>query len=395
MKIRLAVITNSISHFEVPLYRLCAMHPHLNFKVFYLRPIKSNRFDSEYGQEIHWGEDILSGYSSERNPTAKEMINSLNGWNADVVLMYGYSWPGALPIIIRNYLEGRPQILRGTLTHIADPRRTIKAKLLAPLKRVLLRLFQAYHYGGDYSQKALRNISVDEASMFFVPYSINTPTFISKSDNPKHMNAAQSLRVENGWSASDYVVLFIAYINWIKGPDIAMEAFRHVAQSNSRVKLMVVGSGRMLSDMQEYASRHQLLDSVKFMGFVPSAKTVPYYLASDLVICTSRFETWARMTNEAMLCERPCVVSHNVASSGGLVKNDQNGYVVATPNAANFSRAILSHFKKPREERLRMGRAARKAALHFSYENHIDNVVASARYALERCRKMDKDRSRA
>jgi len=178
--------------------------------------------------------------------------------------------------------------------------------------------------------------------------------------------------------------MFIAQHNWVKGPDIAMATFAKVAARDSSVRFLIVGSGSMTEEMKATAARTLDPHSVHFAGFVPSTATVPYYLASDLVICTSRYETWARMVNEAMLCHRPCLVSRVVAAAGGLIEHEINGLVVERPDAEVFALAIEGFFERSPEGRAQMGNAARERAKYFAYEPHLGNAVAAARHAVAR-----------
>ena len=176
---------------------------------------------------------------------------------------------------------------------------------MRPLRSPLLRLFQAHHYGGDYSRKVLLDAGADPASLFFVPYSVDSPYFAAAADDPARIAAARELRRALGWTEEDPVVLFIAQHNWFKGPDIAMQVFERVGAGHERARFLVVGSGRMTGDMQSFARDRLGSHRIHFAGYVPSAQTTPYYLLSDLVLCSSRYETWARMVNEAMLCPAP------------------------------------------------------------------------------------------
>jgi len=382
--LRLAVLTDSISHFEVPLFRLCARREELAFKVFYVQGVERQRFDSAYACRIDWGDDLLAGYDAAQGADAEALYLAARAWGADVVLVYGYSWVGALKIIGRNWWRGQAQIHRGTLNYFLDPRRPLKGRLMRPFRRFVLRLFDAHHYGGDYSRKVLLDAGATESSLFFVPYSVDTEHFLAASECAQTQNVARALRVEQGWADDDHVILFIAQHNWFKGPDIAVDTFRRVAEVDPRARFLVVGSGRMTGAMKGAARRCIEPGRIHFAGFVPSMQTVSYYVASDIVLCSSRYETWARMVNEAMLCRRPCVVSRVVPAAGGLIDHGVNGYVVGTPEAGLFADAIARHFALPVMERQAMGEAARKQARRFAYEPNMDNVVAAARHALVR-----------
>lgn len=385
--LRFAILTLSISHFEAPLFRLCSQSEELQFKVFYILPVKAQRFDSEYAQQIDWGEDLLSGYESQQVANAVGLASAAQAWQADVVLIYGYGWPGAPRIILRNWWRGQAQVHRGTLNYYLDPRRPINGRLMRPLGRLLLKLFDAHHYGGDYSRKVLLDAGATGSSLFFVPYSVDTPHFLAAAANPDQQRAAHDFRTSLAWEADAHVILFIAQHNWFKGPDIAMKVFRQVAQADPRARFLVVGSGRMTEAMKADAQQHLTPGTIHFAGFVPSAQTVAYYLASDLVICTSRYETWARMVNEAMLCRRPCLVSRIVPSAGGLIVDNENGYVVEKPEPSQFVPVIQRHFALSPEERRQMGDAACQKALTFAYEPNVGNVIAAARYALAHSRR--------
>lgn len=384
--LRLAVLTESISHYEIPLFRLCAQIDAVCFKVFYIQPIKTQRYDHQYDQVIDWGYDLLAGYDSAKVNDAEALDHAAQEWGADVVLIYGYGWSGAPWIILRNWLRGQAQVHRGTLNYYHDPRRPLKGRLMRPLGRILLRLFDAHHYGGDYSRKVLLDAGAKESALFFVPYSVDTPHFLAAAEHQDQQNAALAIRKVQGWEADDHVILFIAQHNWFKGPDIAMEVFRQVVQVDSKARFLVVGSGSMTDAMKASAQQHLDAKAIHFTGFVSSAQTVPYYLASDLVICTSRYETWGRMVNEAMLCRRPCLVSRIVPVVGGLVVDGENGYVVDAPEANQFVPVIHRYFALPMSERQIMGEAAREKAQTFAYEPHIDNILAAARYALAQTR---------
>lgn len=386
-RIRLAVLTQSISHFEAPLFRLCAKESELEFKVFYVDEAATSRFDAVYGTTISWGSNLTVGYASERCLSARDMSQAADRWRADTILMYGYSWPGAPGIILRNWRRGMPQTHRGTMSHLIDPRRPVRGRLLRPVSRRLLRLFDSHHYGGTHSREVLRRAHAKPESMFFVPYSVDSPYFAAKADAADSEAAAREIRQRHGWGLSDRVLLFIAQHTWFKGPDIMLRAFARIAARDASTRFLIVGSGVESDAMKRYATEHIDPSRIAFAGFVPSAETIPYYLASDLVLCTSRYETWARMVNEAMLCRRPCVVNVNVAAAGGLVADGVNGYVANSLKVGGFVDAIERHFALTASARTTMAQAARERALQFAYEPNMPNVVAAARYAIAHARR--------
>ena len=122
----MGVLAESISHFEVPLFRLCAGNKELAFRVFYVLPVKPAGPDATYGQVIDWGFSLLEGYESERVAKVADLPRAARRWGADVMLLYGYGFAGAPRIVFENWWRRQAQIHRGTLnytwTHAAPSR---------------------------------------------------------------------------------------------------------------------------------------------------------------------------------------------------------------------------------------------------------------------------------
>lgn len=382
IQLRAAIITESISHFEVPLYRLCSRFCDIESVVFHINPTTTrHRYDTEYQQDISWGENMLSGYTSVLCASPQELRREVYLWKPDVMLIYGYSWHGAVQLLLTNKIRGIGQIHRGTLTYLHDPRRGTKSNISRPLRNILLHLFDAHHYGGTYSKKALRQAGVSERALFFVPYSIDTDFFANASDSDEPKFEALKLRSSLKWGRDSKVVLFICHHSWIKGPDIAMQVFSELQTQFPRMKALIVGSGRMTAEMKRIAE-HRLADgSYFFAGFCPSKETVRYYLASDVVLFTSRYETWARAVNEAMLCRRICVVNDRIAAAGGLVEDGRNGYVVQGVDVGQYASVLKRHLLLPEQEQRAMGERARLKAYEFSYEKNIHELRESILFA--------------
>lgn len=380
---RLAIITVEISHFEVPLYRLISTLENLSCKVFYLiKPEVTQSYCSDYKQKIDWGVDLLAGYDSCYCKDTSTLQKEIERWEADVSLFYGYGWKGAIQLALANWWKRKPQIHRGTMNYLPDPRRGVKSRLLQPGVKVILKLFHAHHYGGEVSKRVLSSAGIRKQDCFFVPFSVDSKHFITAQKELGNIEAGKKIRQELGWDRNNLVVLFIAQYSWVKGPDIAMEVFKLLHEANDRVRFLCVGSGQMIKFMTGFAEKHLPEQVVHFAGFVPSLQTVPYYLASDIVLCSSRYETWARMVNEAMLCGKPCVASTRVAATGGLILDSINGFVVKNLTPETFANKVLAYFNLPIEKKDTICQKARQQAMQFSYEANLGNVEKAVNQAI-------------
>ena len=373
-----AIITPTLSHFEVPLFRIAANLAGLHVRVFHMDLRKDERHDPEYGTTINWGEQLRSGYHNEGHEDIGALKRALSAWKPDVALQYGYAWNGALGLLFRLRRDGVPVVHRGLLTPYLDPReKSVVTRIRRGIRPHLLRRFRAHHYGGTYSETVLERAGVPASQRYFVPYSIDTPFFAAKADAPGASKAAAAIRAGLHWSEDAPVLLFLCQQNWVKGPDVMLQVVEVAQKQLPNLKLLMAGSGRMTDELKAYAEAHLLPGSYHFPGYVPSKETMPYYLASNLVVFPSHYETWSRGVNEAMLARRPCLVSRAVAAAGGLVEHGKNGYVIDGLEPGRFVERIAEFLAKPEAQRQAMGEAARARAQHFSYEAQRDNLERS------------------
>lgn len=381
---RLLAVLPQISHFEVPFYHLCDKHPEIDFRACHFNEPVRVRYDSEYGGTIDWGLSLTDGYDACKVASPAEVRALVRDWRADAVLLYGYSWPGAIELLRHWRRPGGPGLIhRGTLSPFIDPRRPVKGRLMRPLRKYVFRMFDAHHYGGSASRQVLLEAGIKDEALFFVPFGVDTPHFAAAADDERNLAKAYELRQSLGWDDDAHVILFVAQHNWFKGPDIALRVFRAYQKCGPYARFLIVGSGRETEAMKAFAAKHLSPGTWHFTGFVPSLKMMPMYLACDIVLCTSRYETWARMVNEACLARRPCITNTRVPVSGDLVVNGVTGWVVEGRSEADYVSALSRHFSQSAEARQRMGERARETALLYSYERHMDAAVHAVRYAAE------------
>jgi glycosyltransferase involved in cell wall biosynthesis len=386
--VKLLLVHKAPSHFEVPLYRLCADHPELDFRTCHFSEPERVRYDEDYAATIDWGLSLTQGYEAQKVDAPQDVKALARDWGADVVLIYGYSWSGAMNLIWHWHNAGGPGLIhRGTLNYFIDPRRPVKGRLMRPLRKYIFRLFDAHHYGGAYSRRVLLDAGIPDEALFFVPYGVDTAHFAAAANYEKEKTKAAELRRLLGWEESCRVILFVAQHSWVKGPDIAMRVFAEYQKQDNKARFLIVGSGRENEAMKAFASAHLHENTWHFTGFVPSLEMMVMYLACDVVLCTSRYETWARMVNEACLNRRPCITNTRVAASGDLVINGVTGWVVNGRQVNDYVMALARHFDMPQEQRQCMSERARETALLYSYERHMDSFLHAVHFAAEQAQR--------
>ena len=134
---------------------------------------------------------------------------------------------------------------------------------------------------------------------------------------------------------SDIVILFVSMNFEIKGLDYVMDAVGKAKTSypSQNIKLLVVGKG----DYKKYSNLAQkagIKENVIFAG-VHKENLEKIYLASDIFMMLSRFDTFGMTVLEAMAASLPVIISSNVGAKD-LVREGENGFVIEDTSNADM-----------------------------------------------------------
>jgi glycosyltransferase involved in cell wall biosynthesis len=165
-----------------------------------------------------------------------------------------------------------------------------------------------------------------------------------------------------------------------KRQDLAIEAFKIVADSVPDVKLSFYGAGKEQEIIKKQACDLGVEDRVLFKGLV---KDVPNAIKdSRLFLMTSDFEGMPNALIEAMACGLPCVSTD--CSPGGaseLIQSGENGIVVPCGDAKAIAAAIL-RLLNDQGKAEKMGAEAKKivdklnpAIIYGEWEKYVKSFV--------------------
>ena len=165
-----------------------------------------------------------------------------------------------------------------------------------------------------------------------------------------------------------------------KRQDLAIEAFKIVADSVPDVNLSFYGAGKEQEIIKKQACDLGIEDRVLFKGLV---KDVPNAIKdSRLFLMTSDFEGMPNALIEAMACGLPCVSTD--CSPGGaseLIQSGENGIVVPCGDAKAIAAAIVRLLNN-KEEAEKMGVEAQKiveelnpAIIYGEWEKYVKTIL--------------------
>jgi glycosyltransferase involved in cell wall biosynthesis len=149
-------------------------------------------------------------------------------------------------------------------------------------------------------------------------------------------------RAKLGLDPHDKVVVSVAALKHVKGPDLLVRAASLLKENFAQCKVLFVGAGPELDTLQRLAKQLDCADVCRFLGPVPNEQLRTYFSAADVSCLASREEGWPNVILESLACGTP-VVATRVGAAPQLLANSELGIIVdPTPDAicAGLSQAL-------------------------------------------------------
>lgn len=134
-------------------------------------------------------------------------------------------------------------------------------------------------------------------------------------------------------------VLFAGSLQWVKGPDVLIEAARTLVEASPRVQVSMLGDGPMRPSLEAAIRRTGLQARVTLWGTRPYSEMPRWMNACDVLAVPSRYESFGCVVIEALACGRPVVASR----AGGIpevITDGIHGRLVEAGNPRQLAEAI-------------------------------------------------------
>jgi glycosyltransferase involved in cell wall biosynthesis len=374
-KTRLAVVLSHPTQYYSPWFQWLRSNTSLKFRVFYLWDFGvTEQNDPEFGTNVKWDVDLLSGYDSEfipnraKNPGAEsfwgfnnpDLTCRLALWMPDAILLFGYKWLSHLRCVAWARMHGIPILFRGDSNLIG--RTSPPFQMRVPL-RALFAQFSSFLYVGRANRDYFVTFGVPERKLFFAPHSVNAAFF--NSGKADYRNEARRLRLELGIDEGTKVMLFAGKLVAGKQPMELLSAFLRIHLPDTA--LVFVGEGPEKESLVRFSSASSGSPNraaVHFLPFANQSEMPSRYLMADIFVLPSRGETWGLAVNEAMHMGIPCVVSEEVGCQRDLVADGETGWVFKS----NGSTALEDTLTRALED---VGASARRQEIRRNVERRI------------------------
>jgi glycosyltransferase involved in cell wall biosynthesis len=379
---RLAIVSSHPIQYNAPLFKLLTERGNINIKVFYTwgKEVMENKFDPGFGKSIEWDIPLLEAYDftfvqntspdpgTHRfkgiiNPT---LINEIETWQADAILMFGWSFQSHLKCL-RYFYNKIPVLFRGDST-LLDEKRGIKQALRRLFLKWVYRHIAFAFYVGENNKDYFLAHGLKPAQLIYAPHAVDNDRFAGPED--LYEKQATELRQNIGINKDDVVILFAGKMEAKKNPFFLIDLLKNIP--DKRFKILFVGSGALQPDIKSAAAKD---DRILLMDFKNQQLMPAVYRLADLFILpsTGPGETWGLAINEAMASGKAVAASDKAGGAVDLIDAGINGLILDLKNNAHLEELIQSSLKD-KQKLLEMGWQSQLKIQHFTF-NHVATAI--------------------
>jgi glycosyltransferase involved in cell wall biosynthesis len=360
----LAVIETHPVQYHAPVFRQVEQEYGLPVTAIYGSDFSVSGYrDQEFGVDIAWDTDLLSGYRQRflarvasggartlGEVSARGLFNALKEVQPAAVMLQGYS-PAFNRAAIRAGLRlGRPLLFRAETTDHARARGPVLALTRRVVLSLMYRSFDRLLYIGTRSREHYERLGVTPERLVFSPYCVDTTSFQTGEEERDALRTKG--RMELHIPTGRHVLLFSGKLTARKGGHLIVEAVRRLSPSDrSNTTIVFLGDGDQRQFLKAASEDRPAVD-IRIVGFRNQTELSRYFHAADALVLPSCYaETWGLVVNEALHHGLPCVISEAVGCLPDLLTPSVTGEICQTADVESLGEAIR-RVRRLRDSRL-------------------------------------------
>ena len=167
--------------------------------------------------------------------------------------------------------------------------------------------------------------------------------------------SVRMLKEKYGYRTDEKIILFSGRMTKEKNPLLMLKIFSDILKTDSRYRLIMIGSGELENAVRTEIQRLNLENAVRMISKVPNAEMWELYRIADCFVNLNRNEIFGMSVLEAMYygCK---VVAFHTFGTDFIIENKINGYLVSDktemehcichmpPLSENAHNRIVHHF---------------------------------------------------
>lgn len=388
---RVALLTNVLSPYRLPVFRELASTPDVSLRVFVCTR-----------SELHWAEAQARAYEDGCRQLAVERPRTLTvtrriSLNADAASRQRVEthWPVGLPGSLRRFRpdvivasELGPRCAIGALTaawlgvplviwsyHSRSAARTV-GRLQRAWRRALLARADAVVGMGRQAREVLMGYGVPPSRIFDAPNAHDPAMLDAALVDLEPLAARHALRAAAG--ARERVALVAGRLVEAKGAHLLLEHWRSVpAAARADWTLLFVGDGPLAAQVREAARAHP--GEIVHQPAVATERMAALYAAADLMVFPSLGDPWGLAVNEALACGLPVLCSRHAGCADDLIEPGRNGWLYDPTDPSGAARMLTEALRS--HELASLGTRARETVKRFGPDTMADGFRRAIEHA--------------
>jgi len=375
MTLRVAILTEIIAPYRIPVFNALAKHEGIDLKVIFLAETHPTlRQWRVYKDEICFAYEVLPSWrfrvGSSDFLLHAGLSASLKKFSPDAIICGGYNyvaywqalmWAGRHRVRFILWSESNAQDMRG------------QRKPVEFLKAHFCKRCDGFVVPGKSAFEYLRLLGSPAENIFTAPNAVDSILFETQADKVKRQPAP----FREKFGLPPRFILFVGRLVPIKGIFCLLEAYAKLERDlRSEVGLVFAGDGVSREELVQRAKRVSP-GTVCFPGFVHREDLAGLYALAETFVLPTLSEVWGLVVNEAMACGLPVIVSSVAGCLADLVEDGWNGYVVPPGDSDKLSVAINSLVRQPHLKQ-RMSERSLERIRNYSPEACANGLAAAA-----------------
>jgi glycosyltransferase involved in cell wall biosynthesis len=154
----------------------------------------------------------------------------------------------------------------------------------------------------------------------------------------------------------------------------SLDCLKVIKEKVPDVLLLIIGDGYKKNELICYTQEHNIDENVLFAGQLERRDCFHLMRESDLLILTSKSESFPNVLLEAQLLELP-VVSFDVGAAVDILRHGETGYLIPNGHMNKFIENI-TRLLLDKELASEFGSAGKKRIIkNFSMEKKVENFI--------------------
>lgn len=213
------------------------------------------------------------------------------------------------------------------------------------------------------------SLGIPKEKITVVANYVNQSEFLTCEDNQEILNRYKD----------KFVISYIGGFDVHRGIKVVIKAVPEIVKHISSFKLVLVGQGRNIDDLQNLANRLNIANYISFEGWQPPSYLPSYIKASDVCLIphlktVHTDNTIPHKLFHYMLLEKP-VVATNCNPIKRIVEETKCGLIYENKNSQQLAKAVIKLYYSE-SLRQQMGANGKKAVMEkYNWEKTSRNIV--------------------